>query len=68
MKNTCNMPNTKFVLHNVDEEECLIHLCHHNEKLAIAFGLINRPPNTIFHILKSYSQVRVEIATPLSSS
>jgi pentatricopeptide repeat protein len=33
------VPNTKSVLHDVKEEEKVIHLCHHSEKLAIAFGL-----------------------------
>jgi hypothetical protein len=56
MKNTCYMPNTKFVLHDVDEEERLIHLCHHNKKLAIASRLINRPPSATFHILESFTQ------------
>ncbi|KAH9532480.1 hypothetical protein CY35_19G097600 [Sphagnum magellanicum] len=31
------VPNTKFVLHDVEEEEKVIHLCHHSEKLASAF-------------------------------
>ncbi len=37
---------TKFVLHDVEEEEKVFHLCHHSEKLAIAFGLINTAPST----------------------
>jgi hypothetical protein len=35
------MPDMKFVLHDVDEEEKVFHLCHHSEKLAIALKLIN---------------------------
>jgi len=35
---------TKFVLHNVEEEERVFHLCHHNKKVAIANGLINTAP------------------------
>jgi hypothetical protein len=31
----------QFVLHDVEEEEKMFHLCQHSEKLAIAFGLIN---------------------------
>ncbi len=27
--------DTRFVLHDVDEEEKLFHLCHHSKKLAI---------------------------------
>ncbi len=29
---------TKFVLHDVEEEENVFHLRHHNEKIAIAQG------------------------------
>jgi hypothetical protein len=39
-------PSTKFILHDVEEEEMVFHLCHHSEKLAIAFGLINTAPGT----------------------
>ncbi|KAH8938576.1 hypothetical protein BDL97_16G091400 [Sphagnum fallax] len=37
---------TKLVLYDVEEEENGFHLCHHSEKLAIAFGLINTAPGT----------------------
>jgi hypothetical protein len=40
------MPCMKFVLHDVEEEEQVFHLCHHSEKLSIAFGLINTAPST----------------------
>jgi hypothetical protein len=30
--------NTEFVLHDVEEEEKVFHLCHHSEKLAIPLG------------------------------
>jgi hypothetical protein len=46
------MPCTKFVLHDVEEEEKVFHLCHHSEKLAIAFGLINTAPGTPLQIRK----------------
>jgi hypothetical protein len=36
MHDTGYVPNTKSVLHDVEEEEKVIHLCHHSEKLAIA--------------------------------
>jgi hypothetical protein len=36
--------NTEFVLHDVEEEEKVFHLCHHSEKLAIALGLIDTVP------------------------
>jgi hypothetical protein len=47
------MPNTKFALHDVEEEEKVSHLCHHTLKLAIAFGLISTPPGTPLHIFKN---------------
>jgi hypothetical protein len=47
------VPDTKFVLHDVEEEEKLFHLFHHSEKLAIAFGLINTPPGTPLCITKN---------------
>ncbi len=39
------VPCMKFVLHDVEEEQ-VSHLCHHSEKLAIAFGLINTAPGS----------------------
>jgi pentatricopeptide repeat protein len=47
------VPDTNFVLHDVEEEEKLFHLCHHSEKLAIALGLINTPPGTPLRIRKN---------------
>jgi hypothetical protein len=38
----------EFVLHYIEEEEKVFHLCHHSKKLAIALGLINRAPGTPF--------------------
>ncbi len=32
-------PETRFVLHDVEEEEKAFHLCLHSAKLAIALGL-----------------------------
>jgi len=46
----------KIVLHDVEEEEKVLHLCHHSEKLAIALGLINTTPGTPLQINK-YLQV-----------
>jgi len=40
------VPDTRFVLHDVEEEEEedeLFHLCHHSEKFTIAFGLLSTP-------------------------
>jgi BRCA1-associated RING domain protein 1 len=40
------VPSTESVLDIVEEEEKVFHLCHHSEKLAIAFRLINTAPGT----------------------
>ncbi|KAH8932863.1 hypothetical protein BDL97_18G001500, partial [Sphagnum fallax] len=39
------MPCTRFILHVVEEQQKLFHLCHYSEKLAIAFGLFNTAPD-----------------------
>jgi hypothetical protein len=46
MHNVGYVPCTKFVLHVVEEEELGFQLCHHSERLAIAFGLINTAPSS----------------------
>jgi hypothetical protein len=47
------VPDTWFALHDVKEEKKVIHLCHHSEKLVIAFGLISTPPGTPLRIFKN---------------
>eukprot|EP01018_Ginkgo_biloba_P015274 Gb_41648 [translate_table: standard] len=47
------MPDTSFVLHDVEEEEKEHILCGHSERLAIAFGLISTCPGTSIHITKN---------------
>jgi pentatricopeptide repeat protein len=47
------VPCTEFVLDDVEEEEKVFRLCHHSEKLAIAFGLINTAPGTPLRIRKN---------------
>ncbi len=47
------VPDTKFVLHDVEEEEKVFPLCHHSEKLAIAFGLMSTDPGTPLRIVKN---------------
>jgi hypothetical protein len=53
MKELGYVPDTKFVLHDVEDEDRMLHLGHHSEKLAIAFGLIGTPPGTTLHIFKN---------------
>ncbi|KAM7274814.1 hypothetical protein ACFE04_016680 [Oxalis oulophora] len=36
-------PDTKLVLHDVNEDEKFKSICYHSEKLALAFGLIKKP-------------------------
>jgi hypothetical protein len=44
MRESKYTPNTKFVLHNINEKEKEHYLCSHSEKLAIGLGLISIPP------------------------
>jgi pentatricopeptide repeat protein len=53
MKESGYIPNTKFVLHNMNDEEKGHHLCSHSEKLAIGLGLISTPPGTPLLITKN---------------
>jgi hypothetical protein len=46
MEEVVYVPDTRIVLHDVEEEEKMFHLLHHSEKLAIALGLISSSPGT----------------------
>eukprot|EP01018_Ginkgo_biloba_P009129 Gb_37178 [translate_table: standard] len=47
------VPDKTFVLQDIDEEHREQSLCHHSEKLAIAFGLISTPIGTRLRIIKN---------------
>lgn len=47
MKEMGYVPDTKLVLHDVEEEQKEHMLSHHSEKLAIAFGLVSTPPGAL---------------------
>lgn len=47
------VPDTKAVLHDLDEELKDEILSHHSEKLAIAFGLMSTPEKTTLRIIKN---------------
>lgn len=47
------VPDTESVLHDVDEELKEEMLSFHSEKLAIAFGLMSTPENTMLRIMKN---------------
>eukprot|EP01018_Ginkgo_biloba_P001571 Gb_40472 [translate_table: standard] len=53
MKVAGYVADTRFVLHDVEEEKKEQYLCHHSEKLALAFGLINTSPGTTIRIIKN---------------
>eukprot|EP01018_Ginkgo_biloba_P038372 Gb_05116 [translate_table: standard] len=53
MKEAGYVPNTNFVLHDVEEEVKEQVLNSHSEKLAIAFGLINTSQGTPVRITKN---------------
>ncbi|EOY15113.1 hypothetical protein QUC31_000371 [Theobroma cacao] len=53
MKKAGYLPNTDFVLQDVDEQDKEQILCGHSEKLAVAFGLLNTPPGSPLQIIKN---------------
>eukprot|EP01018_Ginkgo_biloba_P008632 Gb_28758 [translate_table: standard] len=53
MKSAGYVPDTDFVLRDVEDEQKEHILCHHSEKLAIAFGLISISPGTPVRIVKN---------------
>lgn len=53
MKREGYAPDLRFVLHDVDEQEKEKAVCHHSEKLAIAYGLISTPKGSPIRIFKN---------------
>eukprot|EP01018_Ginkgo_biloba_P014275 Gb_03221 [translate_table: standard] len=53
MKAAGYVPDTRFVLNNVEEKQKEEILCHHSEKLAISFGLINTAYGTAIRVIKN---------------
>ncbi|XWS41958.1 hypothetical protein CRYUN_Cryun17cG0127000 [Craigia yunnanensis] len=47
------VPDTNFVLHDVEEEQKEQNLSYHSEKLAVAFGIIATPPGTPIKVFKN---------------
>ena len=47
------VPDTSFVLNDVEEDQKEQLLSHHSEKLEIAFGLINTDPGTVIRVTKN---------------
>eukprot|EP01018_Ginkgo_biloba_P002731 Gb_33134 [translate_table: standard] len=46
-------PDMRFVLNDVEEEQKEQILCHHSEKLAIAYGLISTSPGIAIRVIKN---------------
>eukprot|EP01018_Ginkgo_biloba_P003192 Gb_13222 [translate_table: standard] len=53
MKAEGYVPDTRFVLHDVEDEQKEQLLVHHSEKLAITFGLISTSPGTTIQVIKN---------------
>ncbi|KAL5974638.1 hypothetical protein ACLOJK_031308 [Asimina triloba] len=53
LKNADYIPDTNFVLHDIEEEQKEAILSQHSERLAIAFGLIATPVRTPLQIVKN---------------
>eukprot|EP01018_Ginkgo_biloba_P002733 Gb_33136 [translate_table: standard] len=53
MKAVGYVPDMRFVLNDVELEQKEQIICHHSEKLAIAFGLINTSPRTTIRVIKN---------------
>lgn len=47
------VPDTRYVLHDLDREAKERALLYHSERLAIAYGLISTPPGTTLRIIKN---------------
>ena len=53
MKRAGYVPDTRLVMHEVDEQQKEEAVCYHSEKLAIAYGLIRTPSGTAIRITKN---------------
>ncbi|KAF9588620.1 hypothetical protein IFM89_013707 [Coptis chinensis] len=47
------VPDTRYVLHDIDQEAKELALLYHSERLAIAYGLISTPARTPLRIIKN---------------
>lgn len=53
MKESTYVPDTRYVLHDIDQEAKEQALLYHSERLAIAYGLISTPARTPLRIIKN---------------
>jgi hypothetical protein len=57
--------DTKLLQHDVEEEEKVLHLCHHSKKVAIAFRLINKfTPALLNIVIRCSSTEKVSLEPP----
>jgi hypothetical protein len=60
-----NSHNNKLLQHDVEEEDKVLHLCHHSKKLAIAFRLINKlTPPLLNTVIRCSSTEKVALEPP----
>lgn len=52
-KEQAYVPDTRYVLHDIDQEAKEQALLYHSERLAIAYGLISTPARTPLRIIKN---------------
>ncbi|XP_058080988.1 pentatricopeptide repeat-containing protein At4g32450, mitochondrial-like [Magnolia sinica] len=53
MRESGYVPDTRFVLHDIDQEAKEEALLYHSERLAIAYGLISSPTRSPIRIIKN---------------
>ncbi|WOL16913.1 hypothetical protein Cni_G25701 [Canna indica] len=53
VKEQVYVPDTRYVLHDIDQEAKEQALLYHSERLAIAYGLISTPARTPLRIIKN---------------
>ncbi|KAJ4768398.1 Pentatricopeptide repeat-containing protein [Rhynchospora pubera] len=53
VKEQVYVPDTRYVLHDIDQEAKEQALMYHSERLAIAYGLISTPARTPLRIIKN---------------
>ena len=53
LRTTGYVPDTEFVLHDIDEEQKQSSLLYHSEKLAVAYGLLVTPKGMPIQIMKN---------------
>jgi hypothetical protein len=53
LKATGYVPDTEYVLHDIDEEQKESSLLHHSEKLVVTYGLLVTPKGMPIQIMKN---------------